>query len=186
MCQIRAVESGREPAELSRTKIPMSASYTTLTKIVLPGDTNNHDTLFGGLLMKYIDELAAIAARRHSKKDCVTASNDGVHFHRPILSGHIVDIEAYVSSVGRTSIEVFAKIITEDTLSGERSVAAISFLTFVALDEQGRPTEVPEVYPETEEQRLVYTDREKRRAARIAKRKETNKLMSQLDVRKSP
>lgn len=161
--------------------LPMGASYTAQTKIVLPGDTNNHNTLFGGLLMQYIDEVAAIAARRHSRKDCVTASNDGVHFHRPILNGHIVSLEAYVSSVGKTSMEIFVKITTEDSITGSRQVAATSFLTFVALDEHGKPTSVPDVYPMTEEEKLLYKDREIRREARVKKRKETNALIQALN-----
>jgi acyl-CoA hydrolase len=166
---------------LSRQAKSMQESYTRQTKLVLPGDSNNHDTLFGGLLMKYIDEVAALAAIRHAQKECVTASNDGVHFQKPILKGHIVDLEAYVASVGRTSIEVFVKISTEDSIKQERSIAATSFLTFVALDSEGKPTSVPDVYPETEEQRLIRADWEKRRKARQEKRKETLRILHLLD-----
>ncbi|EGL82183.1 thioesterase superfamily protein [Caldalkalibacillus thermarum TA2.A1] len=165
---------------MNRERRSMNVSRTVLTKIVLPGDTNNHNTLFGGLLMKYIDEVAAIAAKRHTQRDIVTASIDGVHFHKPILSGHIVTLEAYVSSVGHTSVEVFVKIMTEDFRSNEQTIAATSFLTFVALDEHGKPAPVPEVYPETEEQKFVFKDRHARREARQKKRIETNKLIKAL------
>lgn len=166
---------------MTRKKLAMNHSLSKSSKLVLPGDTNNHNTLFGGLLMKYIDELAAIAARRHTQSDCVTAVNDGVHFHKPILNGHIVELEAYVGSVGRTSVEIFVKIMTENTLTKDFSIAATSFLTFVALDDQGRPKEVPEIYPETEEQNLIFEDREMRLKARIEKRKETTKMLERLE-----
>ena len=155
----------------------MRQSFSIRENIVLPGDTNSHDTLFGGLLMKSIDETAAIAARRHCRAPVVTASNDGVHFHRPVRNDDIVCLHAYVCSVGSSSMEVFIKITTENTVDGTRQVAAISFLTFVALDEEGRPTQVPLVEPETEEEHLVFASRQVRRAARLKKREETNQLI---------
>ena len=159
----------------------MRQSRAIQERIVLPGDTNAHDTMFGGLLMQRIDECAAISARRHCRASVVTASNDGVHFHRPIQRNDIVRLESYVCSVGRTSMEVFVKIMTEnstqDTAAG---VAAISFLTFVALDEHGKPTEVPFVSPESTEEENVYGEREMRKAMRLKKREETNALIKTL------
>lgn len=158
----------------------MNESLTVQTRIVLPGDINTHNTLFGGLLMQYIDEVAAVAAKRHTQREVVTAAIDEVHFHQPILKGNIITLEAYVSSVGNTSVEVFVKIWTEDPQRKCKSIAALSFLTFVALDDEGRPTEVPDVYPETDEQKFVYAERHTRREARLKKRKETKKLITAL------
>ena len=164
-----------------RKTVSMSQSLATQENIVLPGDTNTHDTMFGGLLMKHIDETAAISARRHCRGSVVTASNDGVHFHCPIQRDDIVILESYVCSVGRTSMEIFVKIMTEQSGSENvRTVAAISFLTFVALDENGKPTEVPCVNPESDEEVRVYEDRETRKAARLKKRTETNELILSL------
>ena len=163
-----------------RAASPIRQSFAMQENIVLPGDTNAHDTLFGGELMKRIDETAAISARRHCKSPVVTASNDGVHFHRPIRRDDIVTIQSYVCSVGRTSMEIFIKISTENTLDGTRHVAAVSFLTFVALDSAGKPTPVPGVVAESEEERLVHEAREVRREARMKKRDETNGLMQSL------
>ena len=156
-----------------------------MESIVLPGDTNAHDTMFGGLLMKHIDETAAISARRHCRGAVVTASNDGVHFHRPIQRDDIVTLESYVCSVGRSSMEIFVKISTEDCTCGDetrekRSVAAIAFLTFVALDENGKPTEVPESIPMSMEEKLVFSERDVRKATRLTKREETNELINSL------
>jgi acyl-CoA hydrolase len=143
-----------------RKTVAMSQSLAIQENIVLPGDTNAHDTMFGGLLMKHIDETAAISARRHCHGSVVTASNDGVHFHKPIQRDDIVILESYVCSVGRTSMEIFVKILTENcTKSVARSVAAISYLTFVSLDEHGKPTEVPLVSPESTEEQLVFKER---------------------------
>lgn len=168
---------------MARSRKPMCDSCILKENIVLPADTNTHGTLFGGVLMKHIDEVAAIAALRHCRTATVTASNDGVHFHRPIQMGHILILEAYVSAVGRSSMEVFVKIITEDSRNGQRQVAAVSFLTFVALDDDGRPIEVPDVYPESEEEHRLYRDRHIRKAARDKKRHETNDLIQSLSAR---
>ena len=80
----------------NRMTVPMNQSLAVQENIVLPGDTNAHDTMFGGLLMKRIDETAAISARRHCRGSVVTASNDGVHFHRPIQRDDIVVLESYL------------------------------------------------------------------------------------------
>lgn len=161
----------------------MSQSLSIRENIVLPGDTNAHNTLFGGLLMKHIDENAAISARRHCRGSVVTASNDGVHFHRPIQRDDIVRLESYVCSVGRTSMEIFVKILTEDCSQEDvRHVAAVSFLTFVGLDQTGKPTEVPMVIPESEEEQLVHEEAEVRKTARLKKRQETNELIASLQT----
>ena len=158
----------------------MRQSRSVRENIVLPGDTNSHDTLFGGLLMKSIDETAAISARRHCRSPVVTASNDGVHFHQPIRNDDIVCLDSYVCAVGRTSMEVFIKITTEHTVDGSRQLAAISFLTFVALGEDGRPAQVPLVAPETDEEHLLFESRQSRREARLKKREETDQLIHAL------
>ncbi len=164
-----------------RKSVGMRQSFAVQENIVLPGDTNAHDTMFGGLLMKRIDETAAISARRHCRGAVVTASNDGVHFHRPIQRDDIVIIESYVCSVGRSSMEIFVKILTENSSrDDERHVAAISFLTFVGLDENGKPTQVPLVVPESDEEQMVYKERDVRKQARLKKRTETDDLIHSL------
>jgi len=170
---------------MSRKEIPMSRSYAVQENIVLPGDTNMHNTMFGGLLMKHIDETAAISARRHCRCPVVTASNDGVHFHRPIQNDDIVRLESFVCSAGRTSMEVFIKISTEHSNTGAVELAAISYLTFVALGANGKPTEVPLPVPQSDEEKLVHQDRETRKEMRLKKRGETNALIKSLAVRQA-
>ena len=165
---------------MARKEVPMSRSLAIQENIVLPGDTNMHNTMFGGLLMKHIDETAAISARRHSRCPVVTASNDGVHFHRPIQNDDIVRLESFVCSAGRTSMEVFIKISTEHSSTGAVDLAAISWLTFVALGTDGKPTEVPLPVPESDEEKLVYQERQTRKEMRLKKRAETNALINSL------
>ncbi|MDB2686527.1 acyl-CoA thioesterase [Mariniblastus sp.] len=160
----------------------MSSSLSIRENIVLPGDTNDHDTLFGGILLKYIDETAAISARRHSASPCVTASIDGVHFHRPIHRGRIIRMTSFVCSVGRSSMEVFLSITTEDVESDKVELAAVSFSTFVALGDDGKPCEVPIVVPESELERRLQAGEKVRREARLKKRSETIDVIKSLDL----
>jgi len=138
-----------------REKKKMKDTLSIKTSYVLPPDTNQHGTLFGGKLMAYIDDIASIAATKLARKPVVTASTDSVDFLKPIRGGDAVTLEAMVSYTGTTSMEVFVKVVSENLLIGEKDIAAISFLTFVALDEDGRPTGVPEVVPETEEEKWL-------------------------------
>ncbi len=166
----------------NRATVAMKQSLAVQENIVLPGDTNAHDTMFGGLLMKRIDETAAISARRHCRGAVVTASNDGVHFHRPVQRDDIVTVTSYVCGVGTSSMEIFVKIMTENASRNEPGqIAAISFLTFVALDEAGRPTEVPDVQPESMEEKAVSGEAQARKETRLKKRLETNDLIYELN-----
>ncbi|TXC91822.1 acyl-CoA thioesterase [Metabacillus litoralis] len=131
-------------------------SLVIKTSRVFPIDTNNHNTLFGGKLMSYIDDVASISAAKHSRCDVVTASTDSVDFLVPIRTSESVSLESYVSSVGRSSIEVFVKVITEDLITGRRQLAATSFLTFVALNQEGKPVVVPNVVPESDEEVMLF------------------------------
>ncbi|RFU70963.1 acyl-CoA thioesterase [Peribacillus saganii] len=151
-------------------------SFVVKTSIVLPPDTNNHGTMFGGKLMAYIDDVAAISAMRHARNFVVTASTDSVDFLHPINEGDAVCLEAFVTYTGRTSMEVLVKVISENLLSGDRHVCAISFLTFVAIDETGRPTPIPNVVPQTEVEKSLYDSAKERAEARKKRRRETDMM----------
>ena len=148
-------------------------SLAIKTSLVSPPDTNIHGTMFGGKLMAYIDDVAAIAAMRHARKLAVTASSDSVDFLHPIIEGNSVCLEAFVSYTGRTSMEVFVKVVSENMLTGDRHICAVSFLTFVALDENGHPSEVPQVVPETEEEKHLYETAKDRLEIRKKRRKDS-------------
>lgn len=143
------------------------------THRIFPGDVNSHRTLYGGKLMSYIDDTASISAQRHCRGDIVTASMDTLDFLHPLSENHSVCIESYVSGTGSTSMEVFCKIMGEDLATGDRYLAATSFLTFVDIgrDEKGNRHLVPGVEPSTPEEKLVCEDYEERKTKRMTSRK---------------
>ncbi|MFT8361863.1 MAG: acyl-CoA thioesterase [Sporolactobacillus sp.] len=151
---------------------------------VLPNDTNNHGTFFGGKLMMYVDNIAAISATRHARQLVVTASIDSVDFLKPIKVGSSVCLEAIVTWTHNTSMEVFVKIISEDLMSGERILCTTCFLTFVAIGEDGKPVAVPKVVPESEEQKLLFDGAEKRYLHRKSRRSETEKFVANVSLKR--
>jgi acyl-CoA hydrolase len=155
---------------------PMSESRTVMTEIVFPPDTNYHGTIFGGRVMEYVDKVATVASMRHSRRPVVTASSDSLDFLAPVKVGEALILEAVVSWTHKTSMEIYVKIQSENLYTGEKKMTAASFLTFVALDEEGKPTEVPAVIPETEEEKKLfesaparYEARKQRKAAQAAR-----------------
>jgi acyl-CoA hydrolase len=132
-----------------RPKHP-SESLTTLTDLVLPSETNPLNNLFGGELLARMDRAASIAARRHSRRIVVTASVNSVAFNRAIPLGSVVTVEAKVSRAFKSSMEIFIDIWVEDRESGNKTKANEAIYTFVAVDDTGRPVEVPQIIPETE------------------------------------
>ncbi len=150
--------------------------------IVLPPDTNNHGNIFGGKVMSYIDDVAAISAMRHSRKNVVTASTDSVDFLGPVKLGQSICLESYVTWTGRTSMEVFVKVVAENLMTGERTLTTTSFLSFVALDEKGVPTEVPSVIPETDEEIQLNRTAPDRNALRKQRRKDMQHFVKNMNT----
>jgi len=146
---------------------PVSASAAEFTHLVLPSDTNAMGSIFGGRIMEWTDIGAAIVASRHCRKVAVTASMDALHFISPIRLGDIVILKASVNVTHRTSMEIGVRIESENPLSGERKHTASAYLTFVALDESGCPTEVPPVIPETPEEKRRFQEGQRRREERM-------------------
>jgi len=124
-------------------------SLTILTDMVLPSETNPLNNLFGGELLARMDRAASIAARRHSRRITVTASVNHVAFNRSIPLGSVVTVEAKVSRAFKTSMEVFLDVWIEDRESGLKEKANEAIYTFVAVDDFGKPVNVPELKPET-------------------------------------
>jgi acyl-CoA hydrolase len=133
-----------------------SDSLTILTDLVLPSETNPLNNLFGGELLARMDRAASIAARRHSRRITVTASVNHVAFNRSIPLGSVVTVEAKVSRAFKTSMEIFLDVWIEDRETGIRSKANEAIYTFVAVDETGNPVEVPQIDPQTEEEKERY------------------------------
>jgi acyl-CoA hydrolase len=151
---------------------PIRLSRSIMTELVLPSDTNAYGTMFGGAVMRYIDKIAAIAATRHARKPAVTASTDSLDFLTPIRMGEAVELEAFVTWTHRSSMEVYVVVRAENLQTGERRDTVTAFTTFVALDENGRPTPVPPVYPETEEERRLHASAPARYELRMRRRAE--------------
>jgi acyl-CoA hydrolase len=151
---------------------PPRLSTVEMTEIVLPNDANPLGNMLGGRVLHLIDVAAAIAASRHCSRPCVTASIDSVHFLHPIKVGHAVLLKGQVNWAGRTSIEVGVEVYAEDFWStGRRTHTCSALLTFVAVDpETGKPTVVPPVLPETEEEKERHRGAEERRAERLRRR----------------
>ena len=152
---------------------PVRDSQVEMTELVLPNDTNQLGNLLGGRLMHWMDIAAAVAAQRHSNRVCVTASVDELNFHQPIRLGEVVILKASVNRAFGTSMEIGVHVSTENQLSGEKKVANTAYLTFVALDNEGRPTNVPAVSPETEGEKRRFEDALRRRDHRLRHRAKT-------------
>lgn len=138
-----------------QTKFP-SESLTVLTDLVLPSETNPLNNLFGGELLARMDRAASIAARRHSRRITVTASVNHVAFNRAIPLGSVVTVEAKVSRSFKSSMEIYIDVWIEDRESGSKTKANEAIYTFVAVDETGRPVEVPQIIPQTDEEKSRF------------------------------
>jgi acyl-CoA hydrolase len=148
-------------------------SLVEMTEMVLPNDANRLGNLLGGRLMHMIDIAAAIAASRHTNRVCVTASVDELHFHHPIRIGEVVTLKASVNRAFHTSLEVGVRVSKEDLLTGKRTHTNSAYLTFVAIDEEGRPVPVPAIKPHTNEEKRRYRDAARRRRQRLLHRGKT-------------
>jgi acyl-CoA hydrolase len=137
---------------------------------MLPEDANIVGNVFGGAIMALVDKTAAVAAIRHARSNCVTASIDRVDFREPIHLGELVVLKASVNCVGRSSMEVGVRVEAEELVSGVRRHTNSCYLTFVAVDEQGRPREVPGLVPETDAEKRRYAAAQDRRRRRLEER----------------
>jgi acyl-CoA hydrolase len=130
-----------------------SETLSITTKVVLPNDTNTLGNLFGGQLLAWMDVIASVSAHRHCKRVVVTASVNNVSFQKPINHGSIVTLEAKVSRAFSSSMEVFVDVYVEDHVTGIREKCNEAIYTFVAVDQNGGPIQVPELVPETDEEK---------------------------------
>lgn len=152
------------------------------THNIFPSDCNMHGTLFGGRLLEFIDNAASISVSRHARLLCVTASIDAVNFIAPLYPTNSACVETFISGAGRTSLEVFCKVLGERLETGERYLAATAFLTFVVVGKPGEAVELPAVYPESQEEKLVCAGYEKRRQERLKRRKEERAFQQELST----
>lgn len=145
----------------------MKESKTIQTKLVLPPDTNHMNSIFGGIVLAYIDEIAGITAMKHSRRQvAVTASIDSVDFLSSAHVGDVLELEANVTSTGRTSMEVYVRVKSINLQTGEERLTTESFLTMVAMGDDGKPTPVPPVIPESEGEKRFFDTAPARREHR--------------------
>lgn len=145
----------------------VAQSRTNMTEVVLPNDTNTLGNVLGGKVMHLMDIAAAIAAYRHCRRPVVTVSVDSLQFLNPVKMGHIMLLEASVTRAFNTSMEVLVDACSEDPLTGERKRTSTAFLTFVAIDKEGRPIKVPPILPETDLEKRRYEEAQQRREQRL-------------------
>lgn len=142
---------------------------------IFPNDLNAEQTVFGGLVMALCDRTALIVAERHSGVTCVTAAVDSLNFLSPARSGETLIVKASVNRAWNTSMEIGVRVVAENSRSGESRHVVSAYLTFVGLDEQGRPTSVPDVLPQSEDEQRRYRSALARRKARLQLREGTRR-----------
>ena len=147
-------------------------SHTIMERAVLPADINGFNTLYGGKLMEWVDNIAGIVAARHSRRMSVTGSIDGLFFLSPIRLGDIVRLDAWVNYVTRSTMEIEVDVVTEESMTGVKKLTTKAFLTYVAVDSEGRPVEVPRLRPGTRGERVRFREGKRRSGMRQQRLKE--------------
>lgn len=163
-----------------KSTVSFRETKVQMTQIVMPSDTNNHGTAFGGKIAAWCDICASVSAQRFCRTPVVTASMDSLHFLRPVKHGMVVLLNGVVSRAWRTSIEVCVRVDTEDPFTGEVANCCEAFLTFVAIDKDGKPVPVPDI--DVEDDADAIRRREEAEIRRV-NRLEVRTLRQQLQSR---
>ena len=142
-------------------------SVTIMTEMVLPNDTNTLHNLMGGRLMHWMDIVAAIAAQKHCNRIVVTASADNISFKEPINLGNVVTLRSQVTRAFNSSMEVFIEVTAEDIPASKKIMTHRAFFTFVAVDQNGKPIEIPQLVTETAEEIELFEGALRRRQLRL-------------------
>ena len=156
-------------------------STVEMVEVVLPNDANPLGHMLGGRVMHLIDMAGAIAAHRHSRRHVVTASVDYLDFAHPIRVGQLILLTAFVTRAFRTSMEIEVKVHMEDYISGDRRQTSSAFLTFVALDKEGKPTPVPPLVLRTAAEKRRYREALTRRRWRLAMARRSHRRFLEKD-----
>jgi acyl-CoA hydrolase len=159
----------------------VAESTTILSYALQPQDANPAGNVHGGVIMKHIDTAAGVVAARHARCNVVTASIDRLDFHNPAFIGNLLILKASANIVGRTSMEIGVRAEAEDIISGSIRHIASAYLTFVALDENGRPKQVPPLICETQEEIGRECEARSRRDARLAQKTREKECLPRQD-----
>ena len=149
---------------------PISASRVTLSQLMHPEHANLLGNVHGGWIMKLVDEAAALACMRHAQKKVVTVAIDSMTFRRPIRLGDLIILNAEVLYTGRTSMEAEVHVQAENPITGERTHTNTAYLVYVALDDYGRPSQVPPLKAETEDEEQRMEEAKERQKRRLEQR----------------
>jgi acyl-CoA hydrolase len=155
---------------MKRVERKVSESKTVLSRVMMPQDANLAGNVFGGTILKMVDEAAYVAATRHARMNIVTASVDRMHFLSPVRIGDLVTLRANVNAVWHSSMEIGVRVEAEDPRTGEKRHTGSSYLTVVALGPSGKPAEMPGLALETDEDQRRNREAMRRRARRIEER----------------
>ncbi|SOD03117.1 Acyl-CoA hydrolase [bacterium JGI 053] len=150
---------------------PVRLSQVTFADLAEPQSQNVAGTLFGGVLLGFIDRAAAFCAMKHAGRPVVTKSFDSVEFNEPIYIGELVVAKASVNFTGTTSMEIGVKVFAQNPITGEERHTNTCYATFVALDENGRPARVPPIAPETADEQRRFDAGRERREERLSRRR---------------
>jgi uncharacterized protein (TIGR00369 family) len=168
--RLRAQRAAQYDQPVDLTPRPASASRTEITMVMQISQANNDGNVHGGSIMRLVDEAAGIAATRHARRRVVTASMDDMSFLAPVYIGDLVRVQAMVNDAHRTSMEVGVRVHAENIATEEWRYVASAHLVFVALDAEGRPTAVPPVTAETDEERRRQDQARVRREQRLLRK----------------
>ena len=146
---------------------PVHASRITISQLMHPEHANLLGNVHGGWIMKLVDEAGALACMRHAQRKVVTVAIDSMTFRQPIRIGDLVILNAEVTYTGHTSMEVEVKVLAENPVTGEQTQTNTAYLVYVALDDEGKPTAVPPLQPETEDEKRKFEQAKERQAWRL-------------------
>ncbi|MEK6753363.1 MAG: acyl-CoA thioesterase [Chloroflexota bacterium] len=149
---------------------PTRVSRVTLSQLMHPEHANLLGNVHGGWIMKLVDEAGALACMRHAQKKVVTVAIDSMTFRQPIRIGDLIILNAEVTYTGKTSMEAEVQVVAENPVTGERTHTNTAYLVYVALDDEGRPTHVPGLATETDEEKARMEQAKKRQAYRTSQK----------------
>lgn len=156
-----------------KEKSPDESSADVIVRM-FPSDANPAGNVFGGEILKHIDMVAGIVAQRHSQSNAVTVSMDSVNFIKPVFVGNVLKLNARINYVHNSSMEIEVKAEAEDIVTGIKTITGTAFVTFVALDKNGKPTHAPKLLLKTDEDRAKFAEGKIRMEERLKHRKKSN------------
>jgi len=161
----------------------ISDSKVQIAQVMMPEHSNAAGNVHGGYILKLVDQASAIVAARHTHQNCVTASVDRMDFISPVYIGNLVFAMASINYTGKTSMEIGVRIEAECLKTGTHTHVGSAYLTFVALGENDKPVEIPQIIPETDEEKRRYDEAKKRREIRLQQAKKHRHVQQPCIVR---